>query len=540
MRHEGDTGNNFLDLIKMKLMFANGDETSSMYNMLYTVFTFVAITFVTNIINNNIFFDDISYSSIKHTLYSLINKENKIYIDGKRCFVCAPFSRRYENIFSMSFYAIWQHVGQLLNKADDIYSIRECSNNSSKYDDYGSDMSMFTSPEDVAYVVEQRHPFKINDTIWCTVHIRNEDVENTGNNSKTTTKIENIQIKLFSYTDSVYKLREFVKNITTKYVNGLQQTREGKKYIYTYEGIESSDDSPSSAWSECEFQTTTSFDNIFFEQKQILLDKIDFFTNNKKWYEHHGKPYTLGIGLSGPPGTGKTSIIKSVAKKLNKHLIVIPLNKITTTKEFTKVFYESKYVRANKNDAIDFSKKIIVFEDIDCMSSIVFSRDDDVESPKSNKESVKDKDDTNAQLISSVIKACKDDDFTGLDKNLSSSIAEDKLTLSFILNIIDGIRETPGRIIIITSNYYHKLDKALVRPGRIDMSLSMEYASREIIRDMFNHFYSYDNCWDDFDTTIDNMNIKYSDIPDKTLSQAKIVEYYNSDPKIFINNIMSK
>jgi len=536
MRHESDTGNNFLDLIKMKLMFSN-DNSFNFNNIAYTIFTFIVMTVVTNIINNNIFFEDFNYKSAKHTLWSFFYKESKIYIEGKRCFVNGPYSRRYENLFSMSFYAIWQYVGNLLTKSEDIYSIKECSGFSSKYDDYGCDINMFTSPEDIAYVVEQKHPFKLNDKIWCTVHIINEDIENNGSNNKVSTKVENIQIKIFSYTASVFEIREFVRELTDKYIDSLQESREGKKYIYTYEGTENNDDNPSRSWSECDFSTNTSFDNIFFEQKEFLLKKIDFFINNSKWYEHHGKPYTLGIGLSGPPGTGKTSIIKSVAKKLNRHLIVIPLNKISTTSEFTKVFYESKYIRANKNNSIDFTKKIIVFEDIDCMSNIVFSRDEEG-SPNKDKEKSNDKNDSNAQLISSVIKACKDDDYTGFDKNFSSSTVEDKLTLSFILNIIDGIRETPGRIIMITSNYYHKLDKALVRPGRIDISLSMEYATRNIIKDMFNHFYLYDDK-SDFDSTLKSMNINIEDIPDKKISQAKLVEYYCSDPNEFIKKILS-
>ena len=54
----------------------------------------------------------------------------------------------------------------------------------------------------------------------------------------------------------------------------------------------------------------------------------NFFINNKDWYNKEGNPYTFGLGLSGPPGTGKTSIIKCIANMLNRHLIVIPLNKI--------------------------------------------------------------------------------------------------------------------------------------------------------------------------------------------------------------------
>ena len=48
-------------------------------------------------------------------------------------------------------------------------------------------------------------------------------------------------------------------------------------------------------------------------------------------------------------------------------------------------------------------------------------------------------------------------------------VKEEKMSLSFILNIIDGLNENYGRILIITSNYYDKIDKALIRPGRIDI-----------------------------------------------------------------------
>ena len=74
-----------------------------------------------------------------------------------------------------------------------------------------------------------------------------------------------------------------------------------------------------------------------------------------------------------------------------------------------------------------------------------------------------------------------------LEKNEES----DELTLYFILNVIDGIRETPGRILMITSNHYDKLDPALIRPGRIDISLEMKNASIPIIEEIVEHYYSY-------------------------------------------------
>ena len=160
------------------------------------------------------------------------------------------------------------------------------------------------------------------------------------------------------------------------------------------------------------------------------------------------------------------------------------------------------------------------------MSDIVFSRKDS--SPVTPTEETEKKEATQSQLISTVIKACKDDDYEPL-KSLKTD--DDKLTLSFILNIIDGIRETPGRIIIISSNHYDKLDKALVRPGRIDMCLNMELASHDVIKQMFNHFYSYNNNKPPkFDDCLDKCNFKLNDIPNNSISQAEVVKCYDDDP----------
>ena len=62
---------------------------------------------------------------------------------------------------------------------------------------------------------------------------------------------------------------------------------------------------------------------------------------------------------------------------------------------------------------------------------------------------------------------------------------DDLLDLSAVLNILDGTLETPGRMIILTSNYPERLDQALIRPGRIDLILEFKKANREIIKQMY-------------------------------------------------------
>ena len=66
---------------------------------------------------------------------------------------------------------------------------------------------------------------------------------------------------------------------------------------------------------------------------------------------------------------------------------------------------------------------------------------------------------------------------------------DDKLTLSYVLNLIDGLHEQNGRVIIMTSNHPEKLDRALIRPGRIDMKINFSKCTPEIIREMLEFYF---------------------------------------------------
>ncbi|PQE19064.1 Mitochondrial chaperone BCS1 protein [Rutstroemia sp. NJR-2017a BBW] len=74
----------------------------------------------------------------------------------------------------------------------------------------------------------------------------------------------------------------------------------------------------------------------------------------------------------------------------------------------------------------------------------------------------------------------------------SSSTTEDTLTsfLSALLNVIDGVASQEGRILIMTTNHIEKLDEALIRPGRVDMSIHFDLASRENIEMIFKSIYA--------------------------------------------------
>ena len=59
-----------------------------------------------------------------------------------------------------------------------------------------------------------------------------------------------------------------------------------------------------------------------------------------------------------------------------------------------------------------------------------------------------------------------------------------------ILNVLDGINEADNRIVVITSNFYNKLDSALIRPGRIDITLDLGYIYKEDICDFYKYVFN--------------------------------------------------
>jgi chaperone BCS1 len=98
------------------------------------------------------------------------------------------------------------------------------------------------------------------------------------------------------------------------------------------------------------------------------------------------------------------------------------------------------------------------------------------------------------------------------------SVDDDPITLDDILNLWDGIRETPGRIMIISSNHYNDLDPALKRPGRIDITLELSYASRQVISEIYKHL---------FDTNIEQQILEQ--VNDKFYSPAEIINIYMNE-----------
>ncbi|XP_073124240.1 AAA-ATPase At2g18193-like [Henckelia pumila] len=163
--------------------------------------------------------------------------------------------------------------------------------------------------------------------------------------------------------------------------------------------------------------------------KSSIIEDLDRFVRRRDYYKKVGKAWKRGYLLYGPPGTGKSSLVAAMANYLKFDVYDMDLSSLRSNSELRRILLSTT------------NRSIIVIEDIDCGLGMV-NRD---AKPKGDESS------------------------------------KTKLTLSGLLNFIDGLWSTCGdeRIVIFTTNHKEKLDPALLRPGRMDSHIHMGYCTPE-------------------------------------------------------------
>jgi DNA replication protein DnaC len=462
--------------------------------------------------------------------YNYFYTKNSIEYEGKISLSTNYYDTklRVSSAFTDRFKALWEHIIKNISGNRTINYIKEFG--------LTNDTDSKNRERDVGiYMVTQKEQFLISKEyeIYAYTYMYSEvdetEDKKSYNKVKTSNKIERIKIELFSYKSNVQQIKCFVDSITNTYLSTIENSRETKRFIYTLVNTKW-EDNKYEMWEENVFLSTRTFNNIFFINKSEVIKNLNFFNNNRDWYFEKGIPYSLGIGLHGPPGTGKTSLIKAIANYTNRHIIVISLKLIKTKKQLDSIFFEERYNLDNKKDSISFDKKIIVFEDIDCIGNIVMNRENKKRDNLFNNLDLTANINTKItvnELLEKITGEMGNERVYELPKLQTDDLP---ITLDDILNLWDGIRETPGRIMIISSNHYFELDPALIRPGRIDMTLELSYVNYEVIKDIYRHL---------FNEEIDDIILQ--NIKENFYTPAELINIYineGRDPKRFITRLL--
>jgi SpoVK/Ycf46/Vps4 family AAA+-type ATPase len=188
--------------------------------------------------------------------------------------------------------------------------------------------------------------------------------------------------------------------------------------------------SPKGHWDLISKNKKRSIDTVFIKNKDEIIKDIDEFLSSEEDYQIFGHPYKRNYLFFGPPGNGKTSLISAIASQYNLDIYLMSFS-VNITDEIFKKLISSLPING-----------LLVFEDID---------------------------------------------------GLFDEKEKKQISISTVLNIMDGLAKKNRLMTIMTTNHYNRLSDAFKRAGRVDMSVEFDIASIDSFNQIIRFFCKYKN-----------------------------------------------
>lgn len=235
--------------------------------------------------------------------------------------------------------------------------------------------------------------------------------------------------------------RKFLKAFVDEVVACNRRKRRSASYLYLYDD----------GWDYVAAYAPRSLDSVLLKpgEKEHLIEDLKRFRASRSRYLRLGVPYHRGYLLYGPPGTGKTSLVSAVGAKFGMSIYVVNLTEMN-----------DRTLKGAMNSVPENS--IILFEDIDCMK---------------------------AGNRRPELTAAKPDQVATATADKNTTPNPGGVTLSGLLNVLDGFHAPCNVVFVMTTNAVEALDPALLRPGRIDYKLYLGEASHSQRYELYRRFF---------------------------------------------------
>ncbi|ESQ38059.1 hypothetical protein EUTSA_v10028653mg [Eutrema salsugineum] len=195
-------------------------------------------------------------------------------------------------------------------------------------------------------------------------------------------------------------------------------------------------------WESAVFQHHTTFETLAMETelKNTLIRDLDAFSKGKNFFKTVGRAWKRGYLLYGPPGTGKSSLVAAIANHMKYSIYDLQIQSVADDAMLRQILTSTE------------NRSILLIEDLDCSGT-----------------------DASCRNVN------QDEKEGGENQNKKK---KKEVTLSGLLNFVDGLWSScvEERIIIFTTNHKEKLDPALLRPGRMDVHVLMDYCTPVVFK----------------------------------------------------------